>query len=226
MNKCMMVLTLLFTMTALVATGCGTDEELVIRNPVVSVPDAGEEDDSESSGDGQEENDEQENSGTENDESAAGNDESAAGNDESGDNTSSGDENNSNENNESNEEEMMTNRKITIRVGNHSFAATIEDHATGRAFLALLPMTVTMNELNGNEKYYYLSESLPVESTRPGIIRNGDLMLYGSSCVVLFYETFSSSYSYTRIGKIDDPSGLAAALGTGNVTLKFEINEE
>lgn len=219
MNKYMMVLTLLFTMTALVATGCGTDEELVIRNPVVAVPDAGEEDGSESSGDEQKENEEQENSGTENDESAAGND-------ESGDNNSSGDENNSNENNESNNEEIMKDRKITVRVGNHSFAATIEDHATGRAFLALLPMTVTMNELNGNEKYYYLSENLPVESIRPGIIRNGDLMLYGSSCVVLFYETFSSSYSYTRIGKIDNPSGLAAALGTGNVTLKFEINEK
>lgn len=219
MNKCMMVLTLLFTMTALVATGCGTDEELVIRNPVVAVPDAGEEAGSESSGDEQKENEEQENSGTENDESAAGND-------ESGDNNSSGDENNSNENNESNNEEIMKDRKITVRVGNHSFAATIEDHATGRAFLALLPMTVTMNELNGNEKYYYLSENLPVESIRPGIIRNGDLMLYGSSCVVLFYETFSSSYSYTRIGKIDNPFGLAAALGTGNVTLKFEINEK
>ncbi len=47
-------------------------------------------------------------------------------------------------------------------------------------------------------------------------------MLYGSSCVVLFYETFSSGYSYTRIGAVDNPEGLSQVLGNGNVTVKFE----
>ncbi len=116
------------------------------------------------------------------------------------------------------------NRSMTIRIGDHSFDATLEDNATARAFAALLPMTVTMNELNGNEKYHYLPESLPTNSYRPGTIRNGDLMLYGSNCVVLFYETFSSSYSYTRIGQLDNPSGLASVLGKGNMTVIFEIN--
>ena len=76
-----------------------------------------------------------------------------------------------------------------------------------------------MNELNGNEKYHYLSTSLPTAAYQPGTIHAGDLMLYGNNCVVLFYETFNSSYSYTRLGAIDDPSGLAAALGSGNVNL-------
>ena len=119
---------------------------------------------------------------------------------------------NENNNNGNNGGENEMNRNITIRVGNHSFYATLEDNATARAYAALLPMTVTMNEMNGNEKYYYLSENLPTDNYRPGTIRNGDLMLYGSSCVVLFYETFSSSYSYTRIGQLDNPSGLASAL--------------
>lgn len=116
------------------------------------------------------------------------------------------------------------NRNITIRVGDRSFVATLEDNATARAFNSLLPMTITMNEMNGNEKYYYLSKNLPTNSYRPGTIRNGDLMLYGSNCLVLFYETFSSSYSYTRLGQIDDPSGLSSVLGRGNVTVTFEIN--
>ena len=47
-------------------------------------------------------------------------------------------------------------------------------------------------------------------------------MLYGNNCVVLFYETFNSSYSYTRLGSIDNPSGLAEALGVGNVSVLFE----
>ena len=120
--------------------------------------------------------------------------------------------------------ENEMNRNITVRVGGRSFAVTLEDNATAHAFTALLPMTVTMNEMNGNEKYHYLSENLPTDSNRPGTIRNGDLMLYGFNCLVLFYETFSSSYSYTRLGRLDNPSGLASALGRGNVTVTFETS--
>lgn len=132
--------------------------------------------------------------------------------------------NNGNDNNENNEGENEMNKNIIIRVDNHSFTTTLEDNPTARAFAAMLPMTVTMNEMNGNEKYFYLSGNLPTDSYRPATIRNGDLMLYGSTCVVLFYETFSSSYSYTRIGRVDNPSGLPAALGGGNSTVTFEVN--
>ena len=111
---------------------------------------------------------------------------------------------------------------INVIVGNKTFTATLTDSETGRAFAQLLPMMITMNELNGNEKYHYLDSSLPTDSYQPGTIQAGDLMLYGNNCVVLFYETFSSSYSYTRIGSIDDPTGLADALGSGNVSVRFE----
>ena len=84
-------------------------------------------------------------------------------------------------------------------------------------------MSVNMVELNGNEKYVDLPGSLPTNASNPGTIQNGDLMLYGSSTLVLFYKTFSTSYSYTKLGRIDDVTGLVAALGTGNVSVTFEL---
>lgn len=126
------------------------------------------------------------------------------------------DDNNSNDNN------SMSN-KLKITIGSTSFNATLVDNATVAAFKAKLPMTVDMSEMNGNEIYYYMSDNLPTSPSRPGTIRTGDLMLYGSSCIVLFYETFSTSYSYTRLGRVENPSKLASALGSESVTVTFEL---
>ena len=114
------------------------------------------------------------------------------------------------------------NEQIRIIIGNASFTATLEDNATTKAFKASLPITVNMTEQAGNEKFYYLPTALPTSTVTPGTIFAGDLMLWGNSCLVLFYETFSSPYSYTRIGKIDKPSGLSAAVGDRNITVTFE----
>lgn len=113
--------------------------------------------------------------------------------------------------------------KIKITVGSVSFVATTYDNATTKAFIALLPMTINMNELNGNEKYHFLSENLPSSPERPSTIHAGDMMLYGTNGIVLFYETFSTSYSYSKIGYMDDTNGLKAALGPANVTVTFEL---
>lgn len=143
-------------------------------------------------------------------------------NQEYSDTDNSSNENESGNNNEGNDD-SQTSGSVNITIGSHTFTATLADNETAQAFKALLPMSITMNELNGNEKYYYMSNSLPTNSYRPSTIQEGDLMLYGSDCLVLFYETFSSSYSYTRIGKIDNPSGLASAVGAGNVNVVFSI---
>ena len=82
-----------------------------------------------------------------------------------------------------------------------------------------------MSELNGNEKLYRLPTSLPAQPSRPASIQNGDLMLYGENTVVLFYKSFATTYSYTRIGRIDDPAGLARAVGDGSVTVTFAVRQ-
>ena len=86
-----------------------------------------------------------------------------------------------------------------------------------RAFAALLPLSIGMTELNGNEKFFTLPSALPTQEAVPRAIQAGDSMLDGSSTLVLFYESFSTTYSYTPLGRVDNPAGLKAALGTGNV---------
>lgn len=111
---------------------------------------------------------------------------------------------------------------IEIVIGDTIYSAKLYDNEAAQALAAQLPLTLDMNELNGNEKYYYLTDSLPANSGIPAGINTGDLMLYGSDCLVLFYKSFSTSYSYTPLGRVDDPEGLAQTLGSGGVQITFQ----
>ena len=124
--------------------------------------------------------------------------------------------------NNSNNNSNTDTTKMKITIGSAVFTATLNNNATATAFKAMLPLTINMSELNGNEKFYYFSTTLPANASSGGNIQVGDLMLYGNNCLVLFYESFKTSYSYTRLGKIDNTTGLVAALGAGGVTIKFE----
>lgn len=110
---------------------------------------------------------------------------------------------------------------IKISVGGKIFEAALEENAAAQEFYKMLPLEIKMNELNGNEKYFRLNKNLPSNDKRAGNISAGDLMLWSSNTVVLFYKSFSSSYSYTRLGKIINPAGLADAAGNGNITVQF-----
>ncbi len=112
--------------------------------------------------------------------------------------------------------------KIKLRIGAKTFTATLYANEATTAFKAMLPLPLNMVELNGNEKYAALPSSLPTNATNPGTIQSGDLMLYGASTLVLFYETFSTSYSYTKLGRLEDVAGLSEAVGSGNVEVGFE----
>ncbi len=118
------------------------------------------------------------------------------------------------------EEPMIS---ITVKVGENSYEACLYDNESARALSEVFPMTLSMSELNGNEKYHYLAGPLPTNAESIGAIHAGDLMLFGSDCLVLFYENFTTSYRYTRIGYLENPEGLSGVLGSGTASVSFEM---
>ena len=112
---------------------------------------------------------------------------------------------------------------IKIMIGDNHFIVILESNAASTEFKKMLPLTISMRDLNSNEKFFDLSSNLPTHASNLRTINAGDLMLWGSNTLVLFYKTFNTSYSYTRLGKIENPSGLTQALGSGNVTVTFEL---
>jgi len=111
-----------------------------------------------------------------------------------------------------------------MTIGDKRFAITLDDNESARALAQLLPLTLDMTELNANEKYATLPQRLPTRAARPGTIHNGDLMLYGNDTLVIFYQTFESTYAYSRLGRVDNPDQLIETLGKGNVSVHFSMD--
>ena len=110
---------------------------------------------------------------------------------------------------------------MKIKIDNTIFEVILEKNSTADSFYDMLPQSLKMNELNGNEKYCYLDSSLPTNSDKTEKIYAGDIMLWGNNCIVIFYETFSSGYSYSKIGKIVDTTNLKQCLGSGSIVVDF-----
>lgn len=111
--------------------------------------------------------------------------------------------------------------RMWITIGERRFAVTLADTDAAREFSAMLPLTLDMDDLNSNEKKFDLLNALTKNTYQPGIIHNGDIMLWGSRTLVVFYKTFNTPYSYTRIGHIDDATDLSRELGHNNTVIKF-----
>ena len=95
-------------------------------------------------------------------------------------------------------------KEMFLVVQNESYEVTLEKNETVSKLLTLLPLSIQMQDLNGNEKYVYLDTTLPSNPEQVQTIQKGDIMLYQDDCLVLFYKTFPTSYSYTKIGHINN----------------------
>ncbi len=124
--------------------------------------------------------------------------------------------NNKNDNKETVDSKSEVNI-VKVLINNDEYTIDLEDNETAKAFVELLPLKIDMKELNGNEKYYYLNKSLPSDSSNIKKITAGDVMLYGDDCLVIFYKSFNTSYSYTKIGHINNLKDL----GNNNVSVEI-----
>lgn len=122
------------------------------------------------------------------------------------------------------EEETMD-RKMIVEVGGKHFTATLEDNKAADTLAEMMqedPVTIQMSDYGGFEKVGDLGTELPT-SNRQTTTRAGDIVLYQGNQIVIFYG--SNSWSYTRLGRIDDLTGWETALGDGDATVTFALEE-
>ncbi len=127
------------------------------------------------------------------------------------------------ENSES--EEENTAMKINVKINDYTFTATLNDNEAANAFFEMIktePVTIKMSDYGGFEKVGSLGVTLP-SSDMQTITDIGDIVLYQSNQIVIFYG--SNSWSYTRLGRIDDVDGLRKAITGSAVDVTFSAEE-
>jgi hypothetical protein len=115
---------------------------------------------------------------------------------------------------------------MKIKIEKKTYNVTLYTNKTTDALKAMLPLNLAMTDLNSNEKKFDLSVNLPTNIEEIGTIHEGDILLWGNNTIVLFYKGFNTPYKYTKIGKIDDATGLAAAVGRGDVIVSFALEKD
>ena len=107
--------------------------------------------------------------------------------------------------------------KMYATINGEKLEIKLEDNSTVSALIKELPLEVSMSDLNSNEKYAYLDNSLPTNTYSPKHIEAGDIMLFGDNCLVIFYKSFNTSYSYSKIGHINN----LPELDDGSITVNL-----
>jgi hypothetical protein len=115
--------------------------------------------------------------------------------------------------------------KIGLKVGDQAITATLIDSETTRDFVSLLPLTLTMNDLFGREKFGHLPRAISEGGKRTRTYRVGDVIYWSPGPdVAIYYRHDGSSIPAPGIivmGKID--SGIEALNVPGSVKVTIEL---
>jgi len=107
---------------------------------------------------------------------------------------------------------------MKIVINDIEYEIKLENNISAFDLASVLPLELEMNDLNNNEKYSYLSFSLTNDDEYTGSIKKGDVMLYQTNCIVIFYKDFDTTYTYTKLGHIDN----LPDLGNGSIKVIFK----
>ena len=119
-------------------------------------------------------------------------------------------------------------QKMYLTIDGVTKTATMVDNGATQTLVAKLqeaPVTVTLNSSGGFEIWGALGFSLPTSNEQINA-QPGDIVLYNSSNICMFYGT--NSWSYTRLGRIDGLSEneLRTFLkaGESNISVTLSLN--
>lgn len=119
-------------------------------------------------------------------------------------------------------------QKMYITIGEETHAVTMEDNVGTRALMSALQadnITYTADDYGNFEKVGYVGQSFPTDNHQIATSA-GDLVLYNGDNICIFYG--SNSWSYTRIGKLDNLSAeevrqfVKAGGGEVSITLSLQ----
>ena len=120
--------------------------------------------------------------------------------------------------------------KIRLKVEDEDkvMTATLIDSKTTRAFVSLLPLTLTMNDLFRREKFAHLPRPISEEGKRTHTYEVGQMVYWSPGRdVAIFYRNDGEKIpnpGIIVIGKID--SGVAALDVAGSVKVTIELHDE
>ena len=121
--------------------------------------------------------------------------------------------------------EKRQNMKINIKIGGKVLTATLADNATARDFVSVLPLSVSMNDLFGREKYATLPKALSEKGPRTRSYQVGDIAYWSPAHdVAIYYHQDGESIpspGIIPIAKID--SGTEAFNVSGSVKVTIEL---
>ena len=112
---------------------------------------------------------------------------------------------------------------INLKVNNHVLKVKLEDNSAAKALMNKLKkgdVTIHAEDYGGFEKVGDLGFSLP-RSDKYITTSAGDIVLYEGDEISLFYN--SNSWSYTKLGKVQNIKDLKKILGTGDVKLVLSL---
>jgi hypothetical protein len=126
--------------------------------------------------------------------------------------------------NSSNSSLKTDSMKLKITIGDKVMSAILDDNATTRDFISLLPLTLTLADYSRTEKISDLPKKLSTNDAPTGYKPSvGDITLYAPwGNLAIFYKDFSYSNGLISLGKIT--SGIEALNVSGPLKAKFELN--